>query len=103
MVKPLSPYPQPPTMPEAGKAQVYLPDAIKALQRASNAWNVEQVKDGIASAERFIALAKAEIHKQDEAGIIMEEFVCKKCELIRTGAKYRFWACTNGGYCEPKP
>lgn len=45
-------------MPEVAKAQVYLPDAEAALQRAAAAWNPTQMRDALRSLRMFVDRAE---------------------------------------------
>lgn len=46
--------PPPPPMPCVQNAQIYLDDAIAALQRAKQAWSWTQMTDALRSASDFI-------------------------------------------------
>lgn len=52
---------KPPTtpMPNVERAQIYLPDAEAALQRATAAWNPTQMRDALRSLRTFINKAEA--------------------------------------------
>lgn len=47
----------PPPMPKVRAAVVYLPDAIRALERGLEAWNATQLRDAIRSAQHFLDAA----------------------------------------------
>lgn len=46
-------------MPKVEAAQIYVPDAIAALNRALKAWNMTQLEVEITSAEAFISAVRA--------------------------------------------
>lgn len=52
------PHPPPPPMPKVVAGQVYLDDAIAAMQRGKSAWNLSQLEDAFNSAEHFINRAR---------------------------------------------
>lgn len=56
-MKPALSHPSPPQMPNVARAALYLPDAMRALERAQQAWNATQLRDALRSAEHFIATA----------------------------------------------
>lgn len=46
-------------MPDVERAQIYLPDAAAALQRATAAWNPTQLRDALRSLRTFIDKAES--------------------------------------------
>lgn len=57
--------PPPGPMPDVQNAQVYLPDAAAAIERAKAAWNATQMRDALGSARRFIDAAESLLRKAE--------------------------------------